>query len=511
VISRELEARILRLREVEHWPVGTIARELRVHHETVERVLRQSGVPRVAAARGSALDPFVGFVMEQWRRYPKLTASRLYRMCRERGYRGHPDHFRHAVARYRPRPAAEAFLRLTTLPGEQAQVDWAHFGQMRVGRAERPLVALVVVLSWSRAIFLRFFHGMATEHFLRGQAEAFERWGGHPRVCLVDNLKSAVLERAGDAIRFNPLLVDFAAHYRVEVRPVAPARGNEKGRVERSIRFVRSAFFVARRFRDIEDLNAQADAWCGAEALDRPWVEERTRTVRQMLAEERPRLLPLPPDPFPTEERREVRVGRTPYVRFDANDYSVPHTLVRRTLVVLASPREVRVLEGAVEVARHRRSFERGQRVEDQGHVAALVEAKRHASRHRGLDRLAHAAPATRALLQVLLERGETLGRSTARLEVLLDAYGAAALQEAAEEVLARDVPHLQALEQVLERDRAARGRPPALPLRLPDDPRLRDLHVRPHSLSGYDDLAAGPSKGPVDPDHPESQGDPLR
>jgi len=498
VIPREVEGRILRLGGVERWPVGTIARELGVHHEAVERVLAQAGVPRVLPARPSALDPYVAFVVEQWRRYPRLTASRLYRMCRERGYVGRPDHFRHMVARYRPQAPAEAYLRLRTLPGEQAQVDWAHFGTCRVGRAERPVVGLVVVLSWSRAIFLRFFHGMETELFLRGQAEAFSRWNGVPRVCLVDNLKSAVIERMGDVIRFNPLLLDFAAHYRFEPRPVAPARGNEKGRVERSIRYIRGDFFVARRWRDLDDLNAQADAWCRGEALERPWVEDRRRRVGEVLAEEQPRLLALPANPFPTEERCEASVGRTPYVRFDGNDYSVPHGCVRRTVTVLACPREVRVLDGALEVARHRRTYDRGRQVEDPAHVAALVASKREASRHRGLDRLAHAAPSTRALLKRLAERGETLGGSTARLLLLLDAYGAEALEGAVGEVLARDVPHFHAVAQVLEQKRAARGRPPALPLALPDDPRLRDLDVRPHALSGYDALAAATSQGPA-------------
>jgi transposase len=311
VIAREVEAQILRLFHAEHWPRNTIARELRVHHSVVERVLDRAGAPRVRPMRPTMLEPFLPFVLEQWRRWPRLTASRLYHMCRERGYRGGPSHFRVLVARHRPRPAAEAYLRLRTLPGEQAQVDWAHFGKLRVGRAERPVVALVVVLSFSRAIFLRFFHGMATEHFLRGHVEAFERWTGCPRVCLVDNLKSAVLERVGDAIRFNTLYLDFAAHYRFEARPVAPGRGNEKGRVERGIRFVRDRFFAARPFRDLADLNAQADVWCEGEALDRPWPGDDRLSVRQMLEEERGRLLPLLQNPFPTEERREVTVGKT--------------------------------------------------------------------------------------------------------------------------------------------------------------------------------------------------------
>jgi transposase len=157
-----------------------------------------------------------------------LAASRLYVMVHERGYRGSPDHFRHLIACLRPRPKAEAFLRLRTLPGEQAQVDWAHFGHLVIGRARRPLMAFVMVLSYSRQIFLRFFLNARMENFLRGHVEAFETWSGVPRVILYDNLKSAVLERQGNVIRFHPTLFEFAGRYRFDPRPVAVARGNEK-------------------------------------------------------------------------------------------------------------------------------------------------------------------------------------------------------------------------------------------------------------------------------------------
>jgi transposase len=497
MISREVEVQILRLAHAEHWPVGTIAAQLGVHHDAVERVLRDAGVPRVVPARACLIDPYIAFVREQWARYPRLTASRLFRMCCERGYAGRPSQFRHQVARLRPRPPAEAFLRLRTLPGEQAQVDWALFGTCRIGRAVRPVVGLVIVLSWSRAIFLRFFHAMATELFLRGHVEAFSRWNGCARICLYDNLKSAVLERAGDAIRFNPLLLDFAAHYRFEPRPVAVARGNEKGRVERSIRFIRSDFFVARRWRDLDELNLQADAWCQGEALDRRWPEDPARTVREALAEEQGRLLALPQTTFPIEERREVAVGRTPYVRFDGNDYSVPHTCVRRTLTVRACPAQVRIFEGTDEVARHARSFDRRLQIEDAAHIAALVESKRQARTHRGMDRLTHAVPASRALIERLAERGEPLGGATARLLELLDVYGAQALERALAEVTQRGALHIAAVQQVIERNHAAQGRPPALPLALPDDPRLRGLQVRPHALGSYDALARAPAATP--------------
>ena len=105
--------------------------------------------------------------------------------------------------------------------------------------------------------------------FLRGHVAAFENFKGLFRVILYDNLKTAVLERAGDAIRFHPTLLDLAAHYRFEPRPVAVARGNEKGRVERAIKYIRSAFFAARTWRDLDDLNAQADLWCKGQSADR--------------------------------------------------------------------------------------------------------------------------------------------------------------------------------------------------------------------------------------------------
>ncbi len=127
-LTPELEAQILRFHHVEKWRIGTIARQLHVHHGSVERVLRQAGLPRIGTTRPSKIDPWLPFILETLKKFPSLTASRLYVMTRERGYQGGPDHFRHLVAQHRPRPTAEAYLRLVTLPGEQGQVDWGHFG-----------------------------------------------------------------------------------------------------------------------------------------------------------------------------------------------------------------------------------------------------------------------------------------------------------------------------------------------------------------------------------------------
>ena len=489
-ISPELEAKILRYYHVEKWQVGTIARQLGVHHGTVDRVLSQAGLPRAERPRRpSRLDPFLPFVLQTLEQYPKLTASRLYAMVRERGYTGGPDHFRHLVAHYRPRPQPEAYLRLRTLAGEQAQVDWGHFGKLTIGRAERTLMAFVMVLSFSRYIFLRFYLDARMANFLRGHDAAFQAWQGLPKVLLYDNLKSAVLERRGEAIRFHPTLLAFAAHYRFEPRPVAVARGNEKGRVERAIRYIREAFFAARTWRDLDDLNAQAEAWCAGQSAERPCPEDRSVSVREAFAQERPQLLALPDNPYPTDERVEVKVGKTPYARYDRNDYSLPPSHVHRTLTVVASLTQVRILDGTEVIACHARSYDKDQQLEDPAHIEALIAFKRQARRHRGQDRLVQAAPNSRELLTRAAERGDNLGSITAALLRLLDRYGAAELEAAITEALGRGVPHPNAVRLSLERRREQRHQPPPLAVTLPDDKRVRNLVVRPHNLDDYDQL----------------------
>lgn len=490
MIPAQVEAHIVRLFHVEQWPVGTIARQIGVHHETVRRVLRDHGVPASKLPhRKSKVDPYLPFIVETLDRWPNLPASRLHQMVCARGYTGASGRFRAIVASLRPRKPAEAFLRLTTLPGEQAQVDWAHFGQVPVFGGKRPLVAFVMVLAWSRRIFLRFYLDLRTGIFLHGHVAAFSAFGGVARVLLYDNLKSAVLQRQGETIRFNDDLLAFASRYHFDPRPVAPYRGNEKGRVERAIRYIRGNFFAARAWRDLDELNAEAEAWCEAEAARRAWPEDRNRTVADAFAEERPHLLPLPADPFPTADRVAVVAGKTPYVRFDRNDYSIPHDRVRRALTVLASPEQVRILDGAVEIAVHPRAWGVRQQVEDTAHIAALVAQKRAATEGRAMNRLVTAVPLIRDLLGRVAERGGNLGATTNGLNRLLDDYGAEALADAVAEVLSQDVAHVAGVRQALDRARHAAGQPVPVPITLPADPRIQRLIVQPHALEGYDAL----------------------
>jgi len=167
-------------------------------------------------------------------------------MVRGRGYPGSVIQVQRYVRAVRPAARAEAYLRLDTLAGEQAQVDWGNFGTIRVGAPTRLLSCFVLVLAWSRACYARFALDQTLESFLRGHVEAFATLQGVPRTILYDNVKSVVLERVGDHIRFHARLLELAGHYHFAPQPCAVARGNEKGRVERFIGFLRHSFFAAR-------------------------------------------------------------------------------------------------------------------------------------------------------------------------------------------------------------------------------------------------------------------------
>jgi transposase len=492
VIPPELRARIRRLFFAEHWRIGTIVGELGVHHDTVRRAIEVERFLRPGVVhRPSMLDLYKAFVGETLEQHPRLRATRLFEMARDRGYRGSVVQLRRYVATVRPALRSEAYLRLQTLPGEQAQVDWGHFGTIRVGHARRALSCFVMVLSWSRAIFARFALDQTLESFQRGHVEAFAALGGVPRTILYDNLKSVVLERAGDHVRFNEAMLFFAGHYHFAPKPCAPYRGNEKGKVERTIQYLRDGFFAARRFSSVQDLNAQLAAWIERTAHARKVPgDPESRLVRDALLEERPRLLALPEHPYDCHATRWVTSGKQPYVRFDRNDYSIPHHLVGKPLVLVATEDEVRITNGSHVFATHRRSWDEKQVIEDPAHIEELAREKRRAHDLRGRDRLRAACPSADPFLEALAVRGEHLGGQVARLLKLLDRYAAAELEAALKDALARGAIGAASVAHVLDQRARARRHTPKLDVVLPDDPRVRDLRVTPHALDSYDVLA---------------------
>jgi len=480
---------IRRLFFAEHWRVGTIAAQLGLHPDTVRRALATDRFARPSPVRPSVLDPYRLFLQATLQQYPRLRATRLYEMVRQRGYPGSVVSLRRAVRTLRPAPAAAAYLRLNLLMGEQGQVDWGSFGTVTIGRATRRLSAFVLVLSWSRALHALFTVDQSLESFLRGHVAAFQALQGVPRVLLYDNLRSAVLERQGDAVRFHPRLLELCGHYHCVPRPCAVGAAWEKGRVERAMRYLRDAFFAARSFRDVADLNQQFGAWRDTVAHARRVPGDPTRTVAEALAEEQSRLLPLPQHPFPTALVRAVRSGKTPYIRFDRNWYSIPYPLVQRPLTLIADAETVRLCDETEEVAEHLRCYDADFTVEAREHLADLVAAKRQAGGLTRRDRLRQAVPAVAELLERLAVRGEPLGPHVRRLGQLLDDYGAAELAAVVAIALARDAPGAGGIAHLLEQRRRARGQRPPVPVVLPADPRVRDLDVSSHALETYDDL----------------------
>jgi hypothetical protein len=255
--------------------------------------------------------------------------------------------------------------------------------------------------------------------------------------------------------------------------------------------------FAARPFGSVADLNTQLARWIAEVAHARPVPDRREQRVADALAEEQPRLLPLPEHPFRGDLLRAVSSGKTPYIRFDGNDYSIPHALVRRPLTLVAAEHVVRLLDGTTEVARHAHSYDRQQRIEDDAHLAALVAEKHRAHDLRGRDRLRHACPQAEAFLDALAVRGHPLASETTRLLRLLDQVGAPALAAALAEALARGAISAASVAHVLEQRRRARRQPPPIDFVLPADPRVRDLRVTPHALSAYDTLLTPPPAAP--------------
>jgi transposase len=491
MISDEIRSRVRRLYFAEHWKINTIATELGLHHDTVELALCRNRFSNHRFSSGPhKLDPYRELIRETLEQYPRLRSTRLLEMLRGRGYDGSIGTLCRYVRRIRPQPRHEAFFKLVTLPGEQGQVDWGSFGKLRIGNTERRLSCFVMVLSWSRATFARFTLDQTLESFVRCHVAAFEAFQGVPRELLFDNLKSVVLERQGDLIRFHPHILELSGHYHFAAKPVGVRRGNEKGRVERRIRDIRESFFAARRFDSLDDLNRQLHGWIEHVVHVRKVPGDDSRSVSEALQQERARLLPLPEHAFVCDLVKPIRSGKTPYVRFDGNDYSIPHTLVRKPLTFVASDAAVRLLDGDIEVARHERCWDKKRRIETEEHLAGLAKDKRKARARHGRNRLFSSCPGATAFLQQIALHGGHLGGTTTRLLRLLDQFGAGELDQAINEAHSRHAFTAQSVAHVLDQRRRARGAPVPLDPVLPDDPRVRDLVITPHQLDSYDNLA---------------------
>jgi transposase len=484
----EEEAEIRRLYFAEHWPVGTVSAQLHHHPEVVRRVLGLDTRRPSPAERLLLVEPYKDFIAQTLKKYPTLRATRLFDMVKPRGYPGEVRTLRAYVATVRPRPPREAYLRVSTLPGEQAQVDWAHVGKVRVPGGERPLWAFVMVLSWSRAMWGEFIFDLSVHSLRRSLARAAEYFGGNTRQWLFDNPKTVVLERHGDAVRFHPRLLDASSHYCVSLRLCTVRKPNQKGRVERAIRYVRERFLEGRELRSVVQANAEFLTFLNEVANPRPHPTLPGVTVADCLAQEKPRLLRLPDVALSTEEVVPVTVDKTAFVRFDTNDYSVPHEYAQvaaTAVTVAADDVMVRVLHGGVEVARHTRCWGRRQSIEEPSHREALLAQKRGASDAKGQERLRAIAPNVDQLFERWVDTGRNVGSLTARLAGLLRSYDDATVAAAVTAVLASGTHDVGAVAVVCEQLRRKANKP--VPLDVALGSHVPDRDVIPHALEGYD------------------------
>jgi len=487
MITAEMRVAMRRLVLVEGWKIQTVARQFGVHHGTVRRALCDEERDPKAMAK-SGLDPFKPYLIQRLIELPELTAIRLFSEIKERGYERSITLLRDYVAEVRRPRHRKAYLRIEPEPGEQAQVDWGSFGHLRVGGTQRPLSVFSMVLSWSRTLFIDFSLDQQMETFLRMHLRALEAFGGIPKKILYDNLKSVVLHHVGSVVQFNPRFLAFAGHYLFE--PVAaPVRYPEaKGRVEASIKFIRHSFFYGRSFSSIDDLRAQARAWCNQTANQRLHATTRARPAERLLVE-RPRLRALPARPFDTDLVLPLIVSKEARVHLDTNTYSVPPEHVGKTVYLRADDTTVRILDGGIEIARHARSFDRRRPIEDPAHIERLLERRSAAKGPKRKQRLESLSPESRLYLQEIARRKINLESEVEKLYRLIDLYGQPDVVAAMALALAKRTLGARYVRALVDQARFARGLcEPPLPI-VTGNPAADALTVEPHPMESYDAL----------------------
>lgn len=490
-VTREVEVEIQRLARAEGWAVGTIASELGVHHDVVERVLdAEHAAVKERAPRSSKLDTYKPFVHGVLEKHPRLRATRIYHMLRKRGYRGSAKTVRRYVATVRPRRPAEAYLVCERLPGEQAQIDWGKVGTLAVPGGERVLWVFLMTLGYSRYRYAELVLDLGVETLRRSLRRAVCFFGGTPREWLFDNTKAVVIERFGETKRFQRDLLELAAALHVMPRLCRPRRPTDKGGVERGIRDLKEAHFAGRTTRSIEQGNRELLEFVQDVVCERKHPTQPTRTVGEVWEEERTKLLPLPVHFPSTDLVTPVSVDKTASVRLATNRYSVPARYAGRTLTLVADDSTVRVLDGTTEVARHARSQGRDQRVDDLAHRRELAVQRRAANAAPVRHHLLVEVPELGILFERWVARGRNVGALTGRTKKLRELYGFEIFREAVREMVAHETHDVGALALLCEQARRRRNQPVPLPLPLPAH--VIDVDIVSHDLAGYDHANSG-------------------
>jgi transposase len=355
------KSQVKHLFEVEKLSMRQIAGELRMSARTVSHIIK-GYEPSPRTKKPTLLQPYLRLIETWYARHRRLRATQVYERLKDYGYRGGYTMVSMATRAFRV-PRHKVYHELEFLPGEVAQVDWME-ATLPFGK----VYGFVFILAYSRYLFVKFYPRSSMEFFLDGHLEAYKEIKGVARSNWYDNLRTVVTRRKPELV-LNAQFVDFSCHFRFTIHCCNPGKANEKGRVERAIKDLRS-FVETTDFTDLADLNRKTDAW---------WKEKNERIHRatnespaSALADES--LLPLPALPYQPYRVVPAATGKTAFVEFDTNRYSVPTDCAGREATIVAYPDHLEIIVDGRKRAHHVRTFARNQKIEHPAHRSALLE-----------------------------------------------------------------------------------------------------------------------------------------
>lgn len=498
-------AEVLRLSLLEGLSNRAIAKRLSMSRNTVRKMLcgTLATKPRPSPPRGSILEPYKPEIKELLEETPAMKAPAMLERLRPLGYTGGISILRDYLRQTRPRPHREAFLTLDFHPGAAMQVDWGDFGYAIPG-CPRRVSALVMALCYSRYLYIEFTLSQTFGTFVRTMERGLAFFNGTTAVDIFDNMKTVVIAHNHKTTQFNQRFLAYSRARSFGVRACNPGKGNEKGRVERPIGFVRERFWPGRRFTSLLDLNRQATAWRDDFSNNREHDETGKIPALVFKYEEGHLLRPLTDNPpFETDDIESTGVTKLFRVRFDRNRYSVPPRLVGQTVIVRANDEAVAVYLGVKQIALHRRCWGIGEDIEHPSHRSAALETKPRAAAGTLPHHLVGLGDAGAEYLHVLAAGRRSITRELSRLTFLCELFTERATADAMAEVMATGHVGAEYVEYVLRHKRCLVPAP--APLRL-GDPELDALNFGEPDLSVYDQLQL-PHKT-LDPGEPPDRGD---
>lgn len=316
--------------------------------------------------RSSILDPYKDYIKERLEKWPKLSAERLFNEIKEKGYTGSNRTVRRYVATIRPQGSRE-YKPYETLPGEQAQIDWGHMGEIIENGRRKKLYVFVFCLSWSRQRYVEFITSLNSAVFNGCVHRALNYIGGVPETILFDNAKTVVSERVGTVIRFNENLMHIALKYGFTPKACWVNDAESKGKVESNVKYVKHGFYYARDFTSVDDLNNQAMEWLETVANAKPHGTTGCVPAEQLIKEQK-YLKPLPPikEALPVTEKRKAT--KTALISIDANKYSVPAQFARKTVRYLRYEDRIEILDDKSVIATHQLAKGKNQTIINDNH-----------------------------------------------------------------------------------------------------------------------------------------------